>query len=115
MLALLDFDAKGPAVASERALEAYELYTHLGDDRSRARCVLVLATAAVTRGDHDDAARLLGAAETLRAGAAPDEFEAPLLERVLPELEQALEPDSLADLIAEGRSRTDVVSAGAGA
>jgi tetratricopeptide (TPR) repeat protein len=113
MLALLDFDASGPDTASERALEAYELYTHLEDDRSRARCVVVLAAAAAARGDRDSAARLLGAAQTLRADAAPDEFETPLLERVLPELEQALEPRALAELVAEGRSRADVVSEGA--
>jgi predicted ATPase/class 3 adenylate cyclase len=103
LLSLVDLDAADLASAADRAREALELYTQLEDDRSRARCVVVLAACASDRGDAERAARLAGAAETLRGSDAPDEFEAPLLDRFLPDVESALGADSLAALTAQGR------------
>jgi hypothetical protein len=57
------------------------LYSSLGDDRSRARCLVALAGVAVEDGSAEVAARLLGAAEAARGLEAPDEFELPILER----------------------------------
>ncbi len=79
---------------SEAALEhgrcSFELYTELEDDRSSARCLVVLAGAAVAAGRHEDAARLLGAASSLRSDETPDAFETAVLHRYLPELDSAL-------------------------
>ena len=89
--------------AAPPARESLTLYTTLGDDRSRARCLLVLAAAACARGDDEVAARLLGAAETARGDDPMDEFESPVLERFLPELESRLGAATLEQWIAEGR------------
>jgi predicted ATPase/class 3 adenylate cyclase len=102
MLAELDFLAEDPNVAV-RAGESLAIYSELEDDRSRARCVLLLAGAATLNGSFEEAARLLGVAEGLRGEDPPDVFEAPVLERARPELESALGSDRLAKLVAEGR------------
>ena len=104
LLSLVDLRSSQAAKASERAREAFGLYTQLEDDRSRARCVLVLAASAAERGDGELAARLSGAAEALRGDEPPDEFEAPLLEQYLAGLAVSLGAQSLAALTAEGRS-----------
>lgn len=97
-LALLEGDKD----AGERARESLAVYTVLGNDRSRARCLVLLAGAAADEGSFDEAARFIGAAELLRGESAPDLFELPVLERVLPELEAALDDTALAELRAEG-------------
>jgi predicted ATPase len=104
LLALIDLEDGEELNATTRAREALDLYSHLEDDRSRARCVLILAAASADRKEFEHAARLTGAAETLRGTDAPDEFELPLLERSLPELAARLGSDDLETLIAEGRS-----------
>ena len=104
LLSLVDLRSSDAARASERAREALGLYTQLEDDRSRARCVLVLAASAAERGDDELAARLSGAAEALRGDDPPDEFEAPLLEHYLAGLAISLGAESFAALAAEGRS-----------
>ena len=104
LLSLVDLRTGDALGASGRAREALELYTQLEDDRSRARCVLVLAASAADRGEDELAARLSGAAEALRGDDPPDEFEAPLLDRHLVELVVSLGVESLASLTAEGRS-----------
>ena len=104
LLSLVDLRAWQASSASERAREAFGLYTQLEDDRSRARCVLVLAASAAQRGDGEIAARLTGAAETLRRDDPPDEFEEPLLAGYLEALASSLGVESLAVLTAEGRS-----------
>lgn len=103
MLSLLDLEGDDPATAATRAREAFSLYSELEDDRSRARCILVLAAAATARGWYEAAAQLLGAAETLRGAELPDEFEAPLLESSLPQLE-AQAGHELLLLVENGRS-----------
>ena len=104
LLSIVDLRSGVAASASERAREALGLYTQFEDDRSRARCVLVLAASAAERGDGETSARLTGAAEVLRDDDPPDEFETPLLERYLTGLAVSLGADSLATLTAEGRS-----------
>ncbi len=101
MLALLDVLA-GNARAADRIRESLDFYTEVDDDRSRARCLLVLAGAAVAARSFENAARLVGAAEALRDAQAPDMFEVPVLERYLPELERALGERTLSELKAEG-------------
>ena len=104
LLALIDLQEGDDANATTRAREALDLYSHLEDDRSRARCVIILAAAAADQGELEQAARLIGAAEALRSGDQPDEFESPMLERSLPQLEARLGSDVLEALSAEGRS-----------
>ncbi len=104
MLALIDVHEGDPVGATERAQEALEVYSTMGDDRSRARCVLILAGAAAEQGHAEQAARLVGTAEALRESEPPDEFEAPVLARVLPILEGRLSRESLMRLTADGRS-----------
>jgi hypothetical protein len=105
MLALIDLHEGDTPSATRRARAAFGSYSQLEDDRSRARCVLVLAASATEEGNARDAARLLGAAEALRGGAPPDEFESPLLERCLPELEGKLGRSGFEELAADGARR----------
>ena len=102
MLAELAVLAGDVARARECALESFELYTELEDDRSCARCLVVLAGAAATLGRHEDAARLVGAAEALRRDERPDSFETPVLEQYASDLEAALGGRHLVELKAEG-------------
>jgi predicted ATPase/class 3 adenylate cyclase len=104
MLAELDLvDGEG-SLAAQRVRESLALYTDLDDDRSRARCLVVLAATAVLEGSYEAAARMLGAADAARGGDSLDEFEAPVLERYLPELEAQLGLDAVAALTSEGRA-----------
>ena len=56
------------------------------------------------RSELEQAARLIGAAEGLRGGDPPDEFESPMLARSIPQLEARLGGDILTALIDEGRA-----------
>jgi predicted ATPase/class 3 adenylate cyclase len=98
-LAVLDRD--GPR-AIEHARDGFDLYTELGDDRSRARCLVVLSGAAVATGDYESAARLLGAAGALRGPDPVDAFETAVLDLYAAELEHELGPPRVADLAVEG-------------
>jgi len=89
MLALLDLRAGDGRVAAERASESLALYAELGDDRSSARCVLVLAGAAAVEGDTDEALSLVGQASELRQGEPLDEYEQPVFDRHLAQLSGA--------------------------
>lgn len=109
VLSLVDTHAGDAASAAERAREALELYTHLEDDRSRARCVVVVAAASAEHGEVERAARLIGIADVLRGDEQPDEFEAPLLDRYVPELRATLGEDLLVALTAQGRTLADRV------
>ena len=89
--------------ASSRARESLAAYTELEDDRSRARCLVVLAAAAVAEGSYEAAARILGAAGTEAEEASLDEYEEPILERYVPVLEAHLGANAVRALEAEGR------------
>jgi predicted ATPase/class 3 adenylate cyclase len=104
LLSLLDLRTGDAPSAHGRAGEALALYSHLGDDRSRARCVVILASAAAAQGRSEHAARLLGAADALRGDVPPDEFESPLLEHLVPELEAHLGSAGMSGLVDQGRS-----------
>ncbi len=97
-LAILDGD---PALAAGHARESLSLYTELEDDRSRARCLVILAGASAAAGRLDDGARLLGAADALRGTDAPDPFETAVLDLHGATLE-ALGAGRLAELAREG-------------
>jgi len=102
MLAQLDLIAGGSGAAAERARESLGFYTDLEDNRSRARCVVILASAAAAEEAFEEAARLLGTADALRGGLPLDMFELPILERTMPRLEAAIGEQRLSDLRAEG-------------
>ena len=101
MLAELDALAGEMASAGEHARESLALYTDLEDARSRARCLVILAAVAAAEGSFEMSARLLGAAEAARGDDAPDSFELPVLEVLVPGLETEL-GDALAVLTREG-------------
>jgi hypothetical protein len=102
MLALIELDASDSSSASTRAHEALMLYSSLGDDRSRSRCLVALAGVALEEGSPETAARLLGAADAARGEETPDEFEAPILERSRAALDR-LGAESVERLQREGR------------
>ena len=102
MLAELDVLEGDSAAASSRVRESLALYTDLEDSRSRARCLVVLACVVAAEESPEDAARALGAAEALRRDEPPDDFERPLIDRLLPELVAVLGEPGLADLVADG-------------
>jgi tetratricopeptide (TPR) repeat protein len=102
MLALLDILAGDTANARERALESFNLYSELEDDRSCARCLVIVAGATAAAGSSEDAARLLGAAEALRRDQQLDSFEIPVLDRYTSDLDARFTDRDLAELKAEG-------------
>jgi predicted ATPase/class 3 adenylate cyclase len=102
MLAELDLHAGDVDAAERRILRCLAVYTELGNDRSRAECLVVLGGAAGVKGRFDDAARLFGAAGRLRGDAPVNRFERPVLERWLPELESRLGEQRVAELGHEG-------------
>ena len=104
MLAQLDIRSGNPVIAATRARESLAAYSVLEDDRSRARCLVVLAAAAAAEGSVENAARLVGAAEAARGDESADEYESPVLERFVPALEARIGTESFRDLIVEGRT-----------
>jgi len=101
MLGELDL-LRGNAGGGERVRESLSIYTELEDDRSRARCLVLLSGVEAAEGSFEEAARLLGAADALRGDSPPDSFELPVLERILPELEAALGANRSSELRVEG-------------
>jgi predicted ATPase/class 3 adenylate cyclase len=104
MLAILDVLEGEAEAAGPRVERSLEIYTSLEDDRSRARCLVVLAAVALSSGSPREAARLLGASRAAREPDDPDYFELPLLERVESELERELTASERAALEREGAS-----------
>lgn len=111
MLAELDLLEGEPASAAERARESLGLYQSFEDDRSSARCLVILAGSATAAASLEDAARLFGAAAALRDGQPADGFEQPILDECLPKLESALGKGALSRLMDDGRHlRTKAVA-----
>jgi predicted ATPase/class 3 adenylate cyclase len=104
MLGLLAFLSGDAVRAREHGHESLTLYTELEDDRSCARCLVVLTGAAVASGRYRDAARLVGAAAALRRDEETDSFERSVLSRSIPDLQVALGDALVAELAAEGAS-----------
>ena len=101
MLAELDL-VSGDLDEAERRLRAcLPVYAELGSERSRAECFVVLGGIRAAAGDAEEAARLFGAAAVLRRGSPVNRFEAPVLDRYLPEMEAQLGTDRIASLFAE--------------
>jgi tetratricopeptide (TPR) repeat protein len=112
MLASLDLASGDIATAAGRARESYSLYASLGDDRSCARSLVVLAGAAAADDGFEEAARLTGAAESLRGTEQLDEFERPVLEGYLARVESTLGAAQTSRLKTVGRGlRGDVILA----
>ena len=109
MLALIELSDHDASSADTRAREALALYSSLGDDRSRARCLVALAGVAVEEDSPETAARLLGAADAARGPDAPDEFELPVLERYVHAIEARLGQQAFAALEREGRALREIV------
>jgi predicted ATPase/class 3 adenylate cyclase len=101
MLAELDLLAGDHDLAETQIRESLAVYTRMENDRDRAECLVVLAGVAAAKGSFEEAARLLGAADTLRGDAPLDLYELPVLERFQPDLEAALGEDEFARLRAE--------------
>lgn len=102
VLAELDLAAGDLEPAERQVRESLDIYTELENDRDRAECVVVLAGVALARGSSEHAARLLGAADTLRGAAPLDVFELAVLESYEAELTRALGLERFAELRLEG-------------
>jgi tetratricopeptide (TPR) repeat protein len=109
MLAELDLLDGAAEAAASRARESLALYTDLEDGRSRARCLVVLAGAAAESGSLEAAARLLGAAAAARGTDPADEFEIPVLDRLVPALATQIGQPAFDALEAEGRALREIV------
>ena len=109
MLALVELEAGEPDGAAKRSREALALYSDLEDDRSRARCLVVLAGGAAAEGSFEAAGKLLGAAELARGDHPIDELERSIVERVSTEVAASLGERELARLIADGRTGPGIV------
>ena len=111
MLAELDALGGNSAAAADRARESLAVYTALEDDRSCARCLVLLADAAAAEESFDDAARMLGAADALRGDLPVDIFERPVLEQCIPQLEAELGSSRFSELREEGARSAHTVGA----
>ena len=104
-LAELDL-LEGDLASSEGHItESFAIFSEVENERARAGCLVILGGVAAARGEPQEAALLLGAAERLRGDSPPNAFELPILERFLPDLEAALGADDLSRLTAEGAGK----------
>jgi len=102
MLAELDLESGDLESAERRIRRCLETYSELDNARSRSECLVVLGGIASARGDGEDAVRLFGVAQTLRSGQSANRFEAPVLERHLPELRANLGDERVEALLLGG-------------
>jgi predicted ATPase/class 3 adenylate cyclase len=105
-------------LAGDAIRESLSVYTELENDRARAGCLVVLGGVAAAAGSFEEAARLLGVADTLRGDSELDRHERAVLQRLQPELEALLGDERFAELKSEGAERghdaviREVVAAG---
>ncbi len=90
-------------LAEDAIRESLALYTAFDNDSACAGCLVLLAEVSAARGSHEEAARLVGAAEGMRGDTLVSHFAETALERLLPHLETTLGTGRVAGLIAEGR------------
>ncbi len=102
MLAELDLLDDALAPAESRIRRSLAVYAALDSDRDLAECLVVLGGIAVAKGSFEEAARLLGAASTLRGDSPVNRFEQPVLDRFEPVLEDALPERERVELWREG-------------
>jgi predicted ATPase/class 3 adenylate cyclase len=88
--------------AEERIQASLAIYTKVEADRDRAACLLALGGVAASRGLHDEAAHLFGAAEGLRGDASLEAPERAVVDRFRPQVEAALGAEHFDELRAEG-------------
>ena len=77
-------------LAEDASRESLALYTAFDNDSACAGCLTLLAEVSAARGSLEEAARLVGAAESMRGDALVSPFAETALERLLPDLETAL-------------------------
>ena len=91
------------SLASDRLHESLGIYTEVEDRRSTAECLCALGGYAAASGEPERAARLWGAADSLR-GDSPLEYAEPAIEaRFGPGLVESLGVERFAELRAEGK------------
>ena len=88
--------------AEEAIAESLAIFTELGNERARAGCLIVLADLMTARDESENAARLLGAAASLRRGEQPNAFELPIIERLVCLLETSIGRERVQALSDEG-------------
>ncbi|MFO7572875.1 MAG: tetratricopeptide repeat protein [Gaiellaceae bacterium] len=106
-IAELDLGDGNLAGAEAAITESLAIFTELDNQRARAGCLIVLAAVVARRGERETAARLLGAASSLRGESPPNALEAPILNKLVPELENALGREHAATLIEDGARAGD--------
>jgi hypothetical protein len=102
MLAELELLDGRLELAEDAIRESLAVYTELDNVSACAGCLFLLGEIFAARGSHEDAARLIGAAESLRGDALVSPFAQVALERLLPSLETVLGSARVSDLVAEG-------------
>ena len=90
-------------LAEDAIRECLAVYTELDNDSACAGCLILLGEISAAHGSPEDAAKLVGAAETVRGDALLSPFAEAALGRLLPELEAVLGERRATDLVAEGR------------
>jgi len=90
------------ARAGERLRESLTMYVELADDRTSAECLCALGGVAAAEGAPEHAARLWGAADTLRGDAPLREGELEIVRRFGPRLATALASARIEELKEEG-------------
>ncbi|MEX0851009.1 MAG: tetratricopeptide repeat protein [Gaiellaceae bacterium] len=88
--------------AGELLRESLAMYVELADDRTCAECMCALGGVAAAEGASEHAARLWGAADTLRGDAPLWEHEREIVARFGPSLAAALASARIDELRAEG-------------
>jgi tetratricopeptide (TPR) repeat protein len=107
MLAQVAILSGDPRRAQDHGRASLKYYSELEDNRSRARCLVILAGAAAATGRTEDAARMLGLAGALRGGDDVDAFETSVLDLHVAELQTLLGEDRLTALEREGAGLAD--------
>jgi predicted ATPase/class 3 adenylate cyclase len=102
MLAELDLGSGHLDDAERRIRRCLARYSELENERSQSECLVVLGGIASARGHKEQGARLFGAAEALRSGQPPNRFEAPVLDRYVPQLRELLGHERVEALLEEG-------------
>jgi ATP/maltotriose-dependent transcriptional regulator MalT len=108
MLAQVAILSGDPRRAQDHGRASLKYYSELEDNRSRARCLVILAGAAAATGRTEDAARMLGLAGALRGGDDLDAFETSVLDLHVAGLQALLGEDRLTALEREGAGLADV-------
>ena len=102
MLGELDLLGGDAQTAEERIRESLAIHTELEASRHRAACLLALGGVAASRGAHEQAALLFGAAEALYGNSSLEAPERKVVDRFRPQLEAALGEEHFEELKAKG-------------